>query len=453
MPRLSAGSQLAAMTLVAALGIPTGLGAQEPDPVDVAAIHWVELLKAAQFDSAASLVAPSLQDRLGSAQLQELWSQLSAQFGELQELAPGSRSQSSGYEIADLAATFANGAYTVRVVLDDDMKVGGFFIRPPEGGGGAEIPEWTAPAYADPNAFVESDVKVGRDPWLLDGTLTLPVGEGPVPGIVLVHGSGPQDRDETIGPNKVFRDLAGGLASEGIAVLRYEKRTHAYGSRMAAEGEVNLDAEVIQDALSGVDVLRAHREVNPRAIFVLGHSLGGTMAPEIARRDHRLAGIVIMAGSARPFTEIVRAQFDYLRGLPENGSAQAQQQIDDILATLDRYDAGQLDDTASIMGAPVSYVRELEARDPVGTLAAIDTPALLLQGGRDYQVTLGEDFQLWQNGLKGRANTTFLSYPSLSHLFTPGEGMATPTEYATERKHVSGKVIHDIADWIRQTAG
>ncbi|HZD05475.1 MAG TPA: alpha/beta fold hydrolase, partial [Longimicrobiales bacterium] len=339
--------------------------------------------------------------------------------------------------------------------------VTGFFIQPPASGnasgGSVEALPWSAPDYVDTGAFREVEVMVGAPPWELPGTLSLPApgggsgaGDG-VPGMVLVHGSGPQDRDETIGPNKPFRDLAWGLASRGVVVLRYEKRTRVHGGPMAAAG-VDLDAEVIDDALAAVDLLRARPEVDPASVFLLGHSLGGTLAPDIARRDGELAGVVILAGSVRPFRVLVRDQLTYLRGQPENASPEARARIDSLLAVLDRYEAGELADTATIMGAPVSYVRELEAVDPVETLSSLDVPALLLQGGRDYQVTPEGDFEAWRRGLAGRPRTTFHTYPDLSHLFTPGEGMATPTEYMTRPKHVAPQVVEDIASWIRETA-
>jgi dienelactone hydrolase len=107
---------------------------------------------------------------------------------------------------------------------------------------------------------------------------------------VLVHGSGPQDRDETIGPNKPFRDLAWGLASQGIAVLRYEKRTKKHAMKLVLiKNTITVKQETIDDALAAVALLRKTERIDPNRIFVLGHSLGGMLIPRIGARDPDVA--------------------------------------------------------------------------------------------------------------------------------------------------------------------
>ena len=150
----------------------------------------------------------------------------------------------------------------------------------------------------------------------MPGTLTLPRGEGPFAAAVLVHGSGPQDRDETIGPNKPFRDLAWGLASQGIAVLRYEKRTHTHGRAWPrCVKTLTIKEETIDDALAAVAELRKHKEINAKHIVVIGHSLGATAAPQIGERDKSIAGLVLLAGNARPLEDLVLEQITYIKSL------------------------------------------------------------------------------------------------------------------------------------------
>src|SRR5206468_7944705 len=128
-------------------------------------------------------------------------------------------------------------------------------------GFGLELPRgdhvFKPPPYAHPEAFSEREVTVGEGEWKLPGTLTLPKGDGPFPAAVLVHGSGSHDRDETIGPNKTFRDLAWGLSSRGIAVLRYEKRNHVHGEKMVKLiDKMTINDEAIDDAVAAVGLLR-----------------------------------------------------------------------------------------------------------------------------------------------------------------------------------------------------
>jgi hypothetical protein len=441
-------------SLVGVLAPAPGASQEAPDTLEQAAMAWVELLEAERFDSAAARVAPAVRSQLGADRLRQVWPQLQAQLGELEELAPGSRSTVQGMEAVDLRGVFANGEVTVRVVFDTGTRVTGFFVLPSGAGDpGAGPGAWDPPAYADTTAFEEVELTVGSEPWTLPATLTLPRAEqGPVPGVVLVHGSGPQDRDETVGPNKPFRDLAWALATRGIAVLRYDKRTFVHAQAMMEAGEVGVDAVVVDDALAALELLRARDEVGGDDVFVVGHSLGGTLAPFIARRDGKVAGLVILAGAARSFSTLVRDQMATIRELPENAAPETQEQIDSVMAVLDRYRAGALPDTATFLGSPVAYARELDALRPVEALAELDVPALLLQGGRDYQVTVDDDIPLWREGLAGRDGVTIRVYPDLSHLFTPGEGLATPQEYLTRASHVDRRVVEEVARWIGEVA-
>src|SRR5262249_34016694 len=156
---------------------------------------------------------------------------------------------------------------------------------------GTAADAWTPAAYAKPDSFVEVPVQVGSAP-ALPGFLSLPKGAGPFPVVVLVHGSGPQDADETIGPNKPFKDLALGLARRGIAVLRYAKR-----SRVEPAGVVTVKEEVLDGAHAAIELARASKGIDPGRVVVLGHSEGGYLAPRIAKENPTVAGIILLAAS------------------------------------------------------------------------------------------------------------------------------------------------------------
>ena len=236
--------------------------------------------------------------------------------------------------------------------------------------------------------------------------------------VVLVHGSGPNDRDETIGANHPFRDLTWALADRGVAVLRYEKRTHQYPQRMAAIKNLTVRDEVIDDALRAVARLRAHDRIDPKRVFVLGHSLGGMLAPRIGSEDRTVAGLIIMAGATRPFEQIAREQIDYLASVAPAS------------APADREAALQI----LMKAAPESYWKDLNAYKPAETAAALTMPILILQGERDYQVTL-DDLRGWRAALGGHPGVTIKTYSSLNHLFLPGEGKSTPAECLAARPH------------------
>lgn len=426
------------LTAVLALPLPASAQVADTTALNEAAIAWVGLLQREEFDSAVERLDPAaIAAGLTPEAVEQAWRQISAQLGALESLEPGIVTSNGGFDTADLVGAFANATLTVRVVFNSELQVAGFFVVPLEGGNDA--PEWTPPTYVDRSAFHEEELTVGDDPWALPATLTLPTGDGPFPAVVLVHGSGPNDRDGTIGPSKVLKDFAWGMASRGIAVLRYDKRTLVHGARMT---EVTLAAEVVDDALAAVELVRARAGVDPSRVVVLGHSLGGMMAPEIARRDRRLAGVVLAAAPARPFDVVLREQLEYVSSLGGPNGAATQ----DMLAGLERWEAGTLGEGETVIGVPGSYMDELSATDPVETVKALDIPILVLQGGRDYQVTMA-DFGLFRTGL-GTDRATFHAYPDLNHLFVEGAGKATPAEYA-EPGHVAAQVIDDLARWVR----
>jgi dienelactone hydrolase len=294
---------------------------------------------------------------------------------------------------------------------------------------------YETPAYSKPASFSSRNVAVGDDDWKLPGTLTVPNGKGPFAAVVLVHGSGPHDRDETIGNIRVFRDIAEGLATRGVAVLRYEKRTKVYPQKCAADVNFTMTRETVDDAVRAAALLRKQPEIDARRVFVLGHSQGGYMAPRIAKADPELAGIIVIAGNVRPLEELVVEQTEYLMRLKGDLSESDQAQLNTL-----RVDPWKL-----LPGINDAYKADLKGYDPAALAATTQTPMLILQGERDYQVTL-KDFNLWKAALASRGHVTMRTYPKLNHLFIVGEGKSTPDEY--KNGHVAAEVIEDIAKWL-----
>jgi hypothetical protein len=313
--------------------------------------------------------------------------------------------------------------------------------------------EYHAPDYVNKSAFHETEVTIGEGKWALPGTLTVPDGSGPFPGVVLVHGSGPNDRDETIGPNKTFRDLAWGLASRGIAVLRYDKRTFIHAKQFTPEIVEKLTAkeEVVDDALLAIELMRRTKDIDPKKVFMLGHSLGATLAPRLGQMDPELAGIIIMAGITRPLEDTILDQFTYLYHLSGEITDQQKPELADLKVKVDKVkDLESSDDILSqdlSLGISVAYWTDLREHNVVDAVKTLKMPILVLQGGRDYQVLETEDFKGWKDALKNRDNATFQLFPKLNHLFLAGEGKSTPQEYMVEG-HIESDVIDSIVQWM-----
>ncbi|MDQ3181836.1 MAG: alpha/beta fold hydrolase, partial [Acidobacteriota bacterium] len=310
---------------------------------------------------------------------------------------------------------------------------------------------YKTPEYAKENLFQEKEVTVGVGEWALPASLTLPKGAGKFPVVVLVHGSGPNDRDEThLNPaNKPFKDLAWGLASKGIAVLRYEKRTKQYGSRFAANNKFTIQEETVDDARSAVEMLLKIEEIDKQKIYVLGHSLGGYVIPRIGKRGKQIAGLIVFAGLTRPIEDVFLEQNNYFAMLDGTISKEERDGLDALkqfVARIKSLNKSDLNSSEFYIGAPVAYWLDLKNYNPPSEAKSLRQPILILQGERDYQVTM-TDFQNWKTALKNKQNVTFKSYPQLNHLFMPSEGTSSPEDYKKTR-HVSAEVISDIADWI-----
>ena len=396
-------------------------------------------LRDRRFTKATEHFDPAMKQQLSADQLSAVWFQITATEGDLENWKIISSGQLAGTTVFTVAVTFEHGKLQSTVAIRPQTnEIAGLYFKPAAESGSSQPA--TSPPYADAAKFRSEAVTVGEDPWKLPGTLTIPVGSGPFPGIVLLAGSGPEDRDETIGANHVFKDLAEGLSSRGIVVLRYDKRTYAY--RTLDPQKVTVEEEIIQDGVAAVKLLRSRPEVARDRIFVVGHSLGATMAPEVAHKAGGVAGLVLLAPLGRKLPAVIVQQLRYLgqASLPE--LAQIERQANEI-------SAHKMPPKQFFFGAPASYYYDLDARDEVAIARGLDLPILIIHGGRDYQV-IDQDIRVWQTGLKGDAKVRVDTLPTLNHLFIAGTGKPGPAEYATAG-HVDVAVIGTIASFIANT--
>ncbi|MCG3128785.1 MAG: Esterase EstD [Phycisphaerae bacterium] len=340
----------------------------------------------------------------------------------------------------DFHAQYNRGSCIVRIVLNQQDRMSAFFItsiRP-------ETP-YERPAYVNGDAFSDEKLELVCGEFKLDAVLSRPAGEGPFPAVVLLHGNGPHDLDETIGANRPFRDLAGGLASRGIAVLRYDKRTLAYATRVSPD-ELTLEWEALDDAVAAVELLRKRPEIDAKRIVLLGHNVGGQFAVLAARSGGNIAGIVLLAATGRSVLDQIEQQIERLKTLGGENSPATRTQIEKLQAATKDIRDGKPRANETLLGSSMMYLERLHRADALKTAAALDLPFLVIQGQRDYQVTTA-DFDLWKKALADRPRVTFKLFEGLNHVFMMGSGASGPSEYFLPG-HVDERIIAEVAEWI-----
>ncbi len=448
------GGSAAAITLLLVCLVAAG-GAAEMQPEGEGKVQkarrFGEQLAAGEVVEAAAQFDDKMGEALSPDHLRALWRNLEQQAGAFKSFGEARASSAGGVDVVYLHASFEHHSLRLKIVFDKRERISGFWIEPAASAGNEPGPgAYQPPKYDRPARYTEARVSFGEEMWKAKGVITLPKSADRVPAVVLVHGSGPHDEDETIGPNKPFRDLAAGLSSKGIAVLRYQKRTYAYRLRLAAEGKITVREEVVDDAVAAIKFLREHPRVDPERVYVVGHSLGATLAPQIAKEDGKAAGAVLLSGTARDLTDVLLEQLAYIASLPMPNQAQNRQLYDEALATLLKVRNGELDENATVLNVPVSYWNDLSdaAGRSLEIARGLKCRILIVGGGRDYQVTR-KDFDLYQRELRDRSNVTFKWFEQCSHLFFPGEGMSTPKEYE-KAGNVDEKVIKYLVKWIEK---
>jgi pimeloyl-ACP methyl ester carboxylesterase len=368
------------------------------------------------------------------------WWGLYSQYGDVEAVEVAVEDDEGTVEF-----TLADGSVTATVGVDED-GVSDF----------AFAPEWTVPEYVDEDAFTERDVTVDADDVELGGVLAVPDGDGPFPGVVLVHGAGSHDPDGTAGATKLLKDVAWGLASEGIAVLRYENRLLDHD---VPDENYTLDRIVVDDAVAAVDELAAAAKVADDSVFVAGHSQGGMCVPRIVVRYEEAAGIVVLDSlpdySVDPDGEVefMRYNMDPHGDLSEEQQAQLDAQREAFQRLADR----DFEAEETILGRPGAYHESRLDFDPAETVADLDVPAFVAGTERvdhDHQRPLvemsREGFETWQ-AVDAADGSRFEYYQDVGHYFREG-----PVPHTREGLYFGGNVapyvVADVAAWVHGVA-
>jgi dienelactone hydrolase len=416
------------------------------------ALSVLDLARAGRFADIRNRFAAGLRPMVAAAALEGAWDAAEAAHGPVVSVGVARCDPASPGVVVKVPVIFERGELTLAVSVTASGELTGLQLAPVSN---SQPPRsWQPPPYADPDRFDEDEVVIGSGPLAVGGTLTRPKAAGPIPAVVLLGGSGPTERDGTIATTKPCKDLAWGLASRGVAVLRFDKVTHTHPVQAKANRNFTLADEYLPHALAAVDLLRTHRAVDAERVFIAGHSLGGTVAPRVATAEPTIAGIIILAGGAEPLQWAAVRQVRHLASLEPATAATSQSAIDAMTAQARQVDSPDLTaetpDDRLPFAIPAPYWLYLRSYDPIATAAALDKPMLICQGGRDYQVTVADDLARWQAGLDGKARLTIRIYPADNHFFLPGTGPSSPAELSAPQ-HVDPQLIADIHEWLTTT--
>jgi pimeloyl-ACP methyl ester carboxylesterase len=352
----------------------------------------------------------------------------------------------------------SNGNWEIRMSFKGTQLVDGFYIDKYQPR--YDKRAYTVADYVDSDSIKVRDITIGKGTdWETNGILTLPLKQGRYPIVIIIHGSGPLDEDGTYVANKPYADLAWGLASKGIGVLRFPKRTRKYYSAIKDKGlEVTPDLESTEDAIAAFDAIAQFRETDTSNIYFLGHGTGGMIIPRALEATKNVKGVILMGAPARSLPDVLLEQLEYVLSLDTLiEKSDSKKKIEAIRKQYQSVNSPKLSkDTPAkslLLETPASYWLALRGYNPVQTLKKSKVPVLILQGERDFQANM-KDFALWKKSLIGKGlhpQSLAKSYSMLNYLFMEGVGKSHPSEYAIF-DHIPEEVITDIAQWIKKTS-
>ncbi len=296
------------------------------------------------------------------------------------------------------------------------------------------------------------------------GTLCLPAGQGPFPAAVLVHGSGPNTRNEELFGHQIFTVIADHLCSRGIAVLRYDKRGVG-ASKGTFKTATTYDFS--DDAQAAVDFLRKHSAIDAKRVGLIGHSEGGLIAPIVASRDPQLGFVILMGGPGIAINQLMIEQArdgEIAEGNVDQAEKEVQKyrKIYDLMLVEKDVEALRTKMREVMMADPKANEKEVQSEmkmlispwfltfirmQPQEYLAKVKQPTLAINGERDFQVSAKSNLAGIREAMKNNKNLTAIELPKLNHLFQTSTTGAF-SEYDKIEETVAPFALNTISDWL-----
>ncbi|MFO7881256.1 MAG: DUF3887 domain-containing protein [Kosmotogaceae bacterium] len=347
------------------------------------------------------------------------------------------------YQIFVFYMQFEDAYLNVNVVFDQNKEVARFLIQH------APAPS-NKPDYANPDYFDEIEVSFGEEPWIIPGLLTIPKDAKSAPLVIIIGGSGPTDSNGSVGPNQPYRDIAWGLSTNGIATLRYDKRTKVYGEKIAKDKiEPTMEFEYIEDIFQAIRFASEMERFRFSEIYLAGHSMGTIVTPYVCKNSNFVDGIILLAAPARRLAQISLDQNKYFAPI----SGITEEQLTQIEALFGKLLDHELPPETIIdpnSNLKASYYYDTDNYQTMVSLENFNKPVLILQGEEDFQTLIEKDFYVLKDKFSDRKNFTFKSFDKLNHLFIETEpGIFHTTEEYRKQGFVDEKVIETIVNWIK----
>ena len=403
---------------------------------------FFDLFAAGKFEEAHAYFSEEGKTKVTAENLKQFWTNMETRMGKVKSIdATGSKNQGEFYAVT-VSGEFQYDKQDFILLFDKTEKLVGMHLPP-------KAITYRAPGYADSTLYKEKSTYIEWPGHQLAAIITTPKDGNSFPIVVLVHGSGPNDMDETIGPNKPFKDIAAGLAVNGIASIRYVKRTVIYPQEFGKAYTVK--EEVLDDALQAIALAKKVEGVDLKQIYVLGHSLGGMLAPRIATLVPDLKGIILAAAPARTLSDIIIDQNKYMVAQSKDTTAAMQKNLTEAIAEIEKTKInklGKMKPDSNLLGLPASYWVDLNSFDQVAIAKKLKQRIYIIQGGYDFQVP-ETDFNLWNEALSGNKNATLKLYPEYNHLFSQQEAKGNMMQYQ-KPGNVEQRVIEDLSNWIKE---
>ena len=384
----------------------------------------------------------NMKSKISIDQLQSLWERMEAGAGNYVGIEDIEIKQVDEHLRQTAVVKFELAAVKLIMSESPEKKINGLFV--------SQL-GYAPPAYAKDLVTGKKFINFISDSYNISGELMLPKTCNNCPVVILVHGSGPNDKDETIGPNKVFKDVALGLAANGIATFRYDKRSNLYPETIT--GQFDIYDETINDAISAFHAVSADTSFQFSKIVFLGHSLGAYAMPLIADSLKEVDGAILFSSNARRLEDLIEYQMHYLTNWDDVLTDEEKEVVDLNTARAQDIRTNNYTDTTSAENLlaywPGKFWKGIDAYNPVEHVRHnTTTPFFIMQGEKDYQITM-VDFALWTDAVGSQENVVLKSYPNLTHLFTPTSSEKPgPNDYFLPN-NVDGEVIKDIVEWVK----